>query len=161
MSGTGGELFLCGMGTAAVRDVGAAGGGGCEVMASSWTREKKVSSDAGDEEERSVGRDLCLENLLGDCELLELGEDLSEDGVAGRLGHGGGHGERRWGKRGKWGEMGEMGAKVIYDDRRRRIINNTGFGGVRQQDFSKRIFQIESACARTGRLLSFTPVRHY
>lgn len=35
VSGTGGELFLCGMGTAAVREVGAAGGGGCDVMASS------------------------------------------------------------------------------------------------------------------------------
>ena len=47
--------------------------------------------DEKDDEERSVGTDLCLEDLLGDCELLELGEDLSEDGVAGGLGHGGRH----------------------------------------------------------------------
>ena len=53
--------------------------------------EKERELDVGDDAERSVEPDLCLEDLLGDCELLELGEDLSEDGVAGRLGHGGGH----------------------------------------------------------------------
>lgn len=36
----------------------------------------------------TVWSNLCLKDLLGDCELLELGKDLSEDGVAG---HGGGH----------------------------------------------------------------------
>lgn len=34
-----------------------------------------------------VWSNLCLKDLLGECELLELGKDLSEDGVAG---HGGG-----------------------------------------------------------------------
>ena len=32
-----------------------------------------------DDEERRVEADLCLENLLGDCEVLELGEGAGED----------------------------------------------------------------------------------